>query len=498
MKKDKILIKRLTDPNDKYLQNACLGGVYAIINILKKYVYIGETGNFDVRLESHCDAIFSNASDKSNKNLALEDEKQFCWTFLATFSKTDKKSDNKYWFALETLIMYFFVDAGFKLYNGSNDGRIKDNLGKKRDFLLSYDNNAIQLKNKTINYLTREYPNVPKMISNLNSAKWDDSFITKAKVIFIEDLKRTFGNFFNSFFLVDDLNTIKVQSNETAWNDFVKRANCSAQYQVLSSATWKTSADLYKFNKEYLKTLGTSHKFEEISFQELLRNGKLENFIYTHVGDYLGESITQILNNKIIDLQSGSLGIIKNNISPTLCIKNTDHNSATPVCLWSLSGKQEKWLRSKLNEKFNQEDIYILMHYTGSKSKSFSNDIPRIVKSLSLDRTKKTEIYNYPNDYKPEIINTTGNSMAFLISNFYYLKEDLNCKDITEFTIPIYEGYNNSAPLPNTTNRKPFYLLSINNKKGFQDKLSLMVQESNNSTGMILAKVPYPYIVAVE
>ena len=88
--------------------------------------------------------------------------------------------------------------------------------------------------------------------------------------------------------------------------------------------------------------------------------------------------------------------------------------------------------------------------------------------------------------------------MAFLISNFYYLKEDLNCKDITEFTIPIYEGYNNSAPLPNTTNRKPFYLLSINNKKGFQDKLSLMVQESNNSTGMILAKVPYPYIVAVE
>ena len=163
-----IVVKTLKEIDKEVIDEPWFGGVYAFINLLENKVYVGESKDLEERMYTHCKAIFSDKQidstyKASNKNLITAPQKQFCLTVFAQFDKKcEKKCEkkipipkkNRYWVALETVIMYLFVETGFGLYNGSGDGKIRDNLGKKRAFLL--ENTDIEkTRQNTVKFLNK-------------------------------------------------------------------------------------------------------------------------------------------------------------------------------------------------------------------------------------------------------------------------------------------------------------------------------------------------------
>lgn len=480
--------------------NVYYGGVYAFINILDKKVYVGETKNFDDRIYTHCQAIFSDGSmntNGSNINMVNTKNKQFCISYFVEFDKNSEES--KYWLSMETLVMLYFIEAGFTLYNGSSNGNLKDNLGKKRSFLLEKVNNE-ELRKKTIEFLNRENYEIPET-NEIYADNWED-YIKQSFSKFNEELKETFEKRFYSFF-DDNFEVFRLKNNldsRDEWREFVDEAKKSKNYMVIS--TIKGEKDFYKLNKEYLRSLNEdikcNEKMEQISLNKLIENNNLESIIYTNAGDYLGESLVQILANKLEDIDKGNIYIDKER---NLRISSNNVNSLndTRVCLWSLAHRQENWLRKKILNDKNYEDIYMIINYTGSKNKSNieydKNDERRNVKKISVDRNDKNKI-QYPKEYHTEYINSKGSSMAFLISKFYYIQESLNGIDIADCFEAEFEN-GNKRKISESYKQSPYFFAHLKMK----ETLLSRIKEDDvnpNLTGIIVAKIPYPYVVAVD
>ena len=107
-------------------------GVYAIINLFQKRVYVGETNDYYRRMSTHIPGICNDDVIKTNQHLMDEEDKRFDVMLMLT-SDYDKLSGDNSWIIDETLVMYLFRKYGFALYNGNDDG--EDNIGAKRRFL---------------------------------------------------------------------------------------------------------------------------------------------------------------------------------------------------------------------------------------------------------------------------------------------------------------------------------------------------------------------------
>ena len=113
-------------------------GVYAILNILEKQVYIGETIDFYHRIPEHIIGILENSDNENLLNAQTHNFEIFVLLDMVdTYAKNKKNeySQEQLWLFHETLYMYLFRTYGFKLYN--KVGHDND----KRSFLNnSYDN----------------------------------------------------------------------------------------------------------------------------------------------------------------------------------------------------------------------------------------------------------------------------------------------------------------------------------------------------------------------
>ena len=99
-------------------------GVYAILNILEKKVYIGETNDFYHRIPEHIIGIFENSNNENQNILNAQTHNFEIFVLLDMLDIYDKnsKNNNQYsqeqlWLFHETLYMYLFRKYGFKLYN---------------------------------------------------------------------------------------------------------------------------------------------------------------------------------------------------------------------------------------------------------------------------------------------------------------------------------------------------------------------------------------------
>ena len=502
-----IVVKTLKEIDKEVIDEPWFGGVYAFINLLENKVYVGESKDLEERMYTHCKAIFSDKQidstyKASNKNLITAPQKQFCLTVFAQFDKKcEKKCEkkipipkkNRYWVALETVIMYLFVETGFGLYNGSGDGKIRDNQGKKRAFLL--ENTDIEkTRQNTVKFLNK-YTLWEGMVDAEN---WD-SFIEKAREVFIEDLKYAFDTYFSAFFESYTKTDIRIKktrmsNTEKKWNEFVKSAEMNTRYHLINS-----EVNFYKFNKKYLEQLKKmfviKNDIKKICLADLISENEFNYIIYASVGDYLGESAIKIFANKLRDLDHGTLHISEDMRTET---KDGQDIKEISVCLWSLAGKQESWIREKMSKNSERKDKYVLLNYTGSKSKKEGEKIPCVVSKISLERNHKSKTYDYPKDYQPEYINSNRSNMAFLVSNIYYVEEDIRGEDISKYFTVEYES-SEDGMLNKACNQKPFFLCKLEKDK--KQKLIQYLKNAKtdtNMTGMVVLQIVDPYVVAVK
>ena len=101
-----------------------------------------------------------------------------------------------------------------------------------------------------------------------------------------------------------------------------------------------------------------------ISLKELLNMGKLDRIISSRAGAYLGETLEQIIMQKLEDLKDGEL-YYEQEITDGKCTEG----GKTPVCLWSLNSSSKEWLRDKLSEDNMKKEIYVVFGLTDSKAK---------------------------------------------------------------------------------------------------------------------------------
>ena len=97
-------------------------GVYAILNILEKKVYIGETNDFYHRIPEHIIGILENSNNENQNILNAQTHNFEIFVLLDMLDIYAKNKKNEYsqeqlWLFHETLYMYLFRTYGFKLYN---------------------------------------------------------------------------------------------------------------------------------------------------------------------------------------------------------------------------------------------------------------------------------------------------------------------------------------------------------------------------------------------
>lgn len=472
--------------------NTNKGEIYAIINIVNKKVYVGETGNGEGRELTHAKNIFGLETGGSNKKLINEKENNsYCLVYLFSF---DKEKGKNYWYALETIYMYLFVKYGFELYNFDKDCK-KDNVnGRAKLFRNANVSNKEELRNAIIEFLNKEEYNEKvydiNEISKIGEEEIEDSrkFVTWeelidfAEKVFIKDIK----NIFN----YDIKEIVSCENPIEMWNEFLESKQKDEKYIILNEM--KSETDFYVFNKKKLENLSGKQeiKIKEISLKKILENNQLNKIIYSRVGDYLGESAYKILKNKIEDLNKN--------------IELEFEEEKVHACFWSLSGNQQRWLRNQLSEQ-GEKDVYMILSYTGSKKLSNKTESGRYVSQYSLDRKKP--FYDYPNDngdkdngYKTEYISDSKNNMAFLISELYCCSENVTREIIEKSYTALFESKIAESKKINLCNRqKPFYVAELreNDKKSFEQSLK-NADTNSNKTGFIVAKLAYPFVVAVD
>ena len=237
----------------------------------------------------------------------------------------------------------------------------------------------------------------------------------------------------------------------------------------------------------------TKKNVKEISLKDMLAEGKLDRIISTTIGDYLGETLEQIIAQKLKDLSNGELCY-----EPEITDGKCTEGEKTPVCLWSFRNHTDdwmSWLRGKVT-KDNQE-IYVVFGLTNSEAKSrceaSSQDKQNYVKKIILPEQEIA----YPESYHKEYINQNSKSTAFLISELYVAKENIDTDDIGKF----YKAYfaNGTKKQLNEVDHRLTTYAEIENRKGLEDFLNEKQRTtSDGKTGVVIAKLVYPYVASVS
>ena len=238
----------------------------------------------------------------------------------------------------------------------------------------------------------------------------------------------------------------------------------------------------------------TKKSMKAISLKELLDMGKLDRIISSRAGGYLGETLEQIIMQKLEDLKDGEL-YYEQEITDGKCTEG----EKTPVCLWSLDSRSEVWLRDKLSEDNMKKEIYVVFGLTDSKAKSScetaDQDEQNYVKKIILP---EHENVIYPENYHKEYINENKKSMAFLVSDLYVAKENIYADEIKKY-YKAYFANGNAEPLNRVHSQCTYAYAEIENREGLESFLNEKQDTiSDCETGVIIAKLIYPYVASVS
>lgn len=417
-KNDTVCIVRQINANDDYH-----GAIYAFVNVVEKKVYVGETGQGDNRELTHAKCLFGLEQGSNTAFVDKNQTREYCLIHSALLNKTNKDYDKIQAETLETIYMYLFKKYGFELYNMPKG---RDNLGGDRKFLKdSKMENSRDIYEKLIKLIEKDCPQVTQ-VEQFEVDTWRE-FVKEADKLFVEEFNDTFN--FHIEEIPSGLDNQSKEIRRKLWRNFVERARNIKDFVIIEDM--KSESDFFKLNKKYLQSINEgkhNYSINNISLKKLLDDGRLDRIIYTKAGDYLGESLLKILSNKASDLSKGCGFAFDNN------------NVVEKACLWSLKGNQTKWLRQQLDSDGNHEDKYMILSYTGSKKCSGKQEVEQVVKVVSLDRLKKQKKIDYPQEFKAEIVSGNYNNMAFVVSDLYYVDENITGKDIEGIYLGIFES----------------------------------------------------------
>ena len=509
-------------------------GVYAIFNPITKKAYVGETNDFNRRLTEHIIGIYGNG-DLTNNNLKKETIKSFeiFPVINSEYNKKRYKKNEAYWLAHETVIMYLFRKYGYELYNGNYSGR--DNTGD-RDFLIKNDVKGQELTNHTIEYLNLKNYTPSEILEDENKndyyiENWED-FINAAESELNDNIfKSRFNKSMEEFYHLSE------SERKAIWFDRLKTYAENNNNCIINENNYIEECNkllMQKLSVEDLECCGL-RKISVKDFCNMIKDGTLNNVIFSKFGHYLSQSPVTILMSKIYDINHNKLKQLDLDINPDcaekgICfwaVKRLNLNNTKKFFAKAGSGKESRYVIMPYTPFMNQEinndalikgteinplpgesidDFYIRMRY------KFENDIDFTQENFALGYSsncnKKCKTKDYPKDMFPAVIKkkakkTNSKSNALLISEFGFV--DVSYKDLTEIYKCFYsmrEGEYKGELAHSYTGPVSHMCATLK-----QDKKAKLIDYLENNfekepdfrtTSFIIAKIEYPYIVSLR
>lgn len=523
-------------------------GVYVIVNPVTMKAYIGETDNFYRRWAEHVGSIFGLESS-SNRNLMAEETKTFELfpAILADYRKDVTNASVKDWRVHETVMMYVFRKNEFALYNGGKGG--KDDTGKERSFIFDETVTGEVLKQKVVTYLEQQDFR-RNALADFEVESWEDLFQAAE-----EEMNKSF----QSRFKVSLTEFAKLKDNlQARVNLWIKRRNKSFSktlfYRITQENAYQICKEMYvlafaqRVLVSDLKKCGLKEMSAE-QFADMAREGKLDRIVVSKYGAYYDQSVETILSTKVYDMQHNKLGDLKG-------LEVEDKEAG--VCFWALKKLDIAATKEFLSYGEIQKDArYVLLRYTPSKKSAYSVKNLKLEYMLSLNpkyeeeledfykrirstldenpiselaqfkyalgyakteshikndpHNKKGYKYAYPENMFPEVIDKGEISKALLISELSYINADY--KEMDELYEYFYshlgdvgETYTNEL-WETIGSRKRGKITSMSHCRAQlkEDSRVALAEylgnrdsyEVNGKVSYLLAKLEYPYIIAL-
>lgn len=235
---------------------------------------------------------------------------------------------------------------------------------------------------------------------------------------------------------------------------------------------------------------------KEINFQTIINDANFKRGAMILSGGYAGQNIYSIISSKLYDISQKGL------------------------CFWA-----HRYIKSTKGLEFTSSffncegEKYLVMTYTSNKKyavsdslsikdgESINNYYTRMWRTVNEDPTisyvkeykycNKESYEKYPDKMFPEIIfkeNDKCSGTAYIISEFSYLTENINLKDFCSLFNQTTQGSRENTPC-NYFNRPNHRLIEL--KENYELFLPGEAKKTNEIT-YIIAKLKYPYIVALK
>lgn len=495
-------------------------GVYAIVNIVKKKVYVGETIDFYRRSCEHIRSMYG-LENSSNTKLVEEDNKTFEFfpVLWAEYNKEKGSPDeNREWLTHETIYMFLFRKYGFTLYNGE-----KDNSGTKRVFLFK----------ETVQEADLYYYLKDKKPEYYGYGNWK-GLITAAEQQLNEDMNMRFNICLEDFKKINDEHKyIEI------WKKRLEKVKTDNNYLIVKFGMRKEQINIIcrkllsvHLSINDMKECGLTEKsVDEVI--ELVKSGKMDRIIVSKFGNYLNQGPMTILKTKVYDMQHNKLENIEG-------LATNQLNKENGVCFWALKRLPAEDTRNfLLSFEKDRESRYVIISYTPSKTyamlkgsnidenrfdmkenenidiffermKMLSEDPEKqdtFIKEYAIDKknlkNKKGYKYNYPEKMFPSIISKNEVNYVLLISELSYLKGSFEEPGkIYDFFKSHTESGGDEKELSNTiSGQKSNCCAKL--KDGMREELidflhNQLKEDSNGTIDFLIAKLEYPYIIAAR
>lgn len=526
-------------------------GIYAWVNESERVVYIGESIELNRRICEHILSIYG-YERSSNENLVNAAQyipfKGIMLYYPDMYKKTEK---NKQWLIDETIYMYIFVKEGYRLLNGTEEFKLldvkKDIHGKVDGKWSQYPTKLTDNTGNSRNFLRQELNDEELFKELVKYCETNDSEINDTKVN--EQIEKAFKRFEEKnnkkdsnniyYFEKENCNTLLKKCNEIR-KAFLRKQDLEA------IGIKPLHIDVFKNNLNKIAVCGFGDYFDQSTYSILI----------TKLYDIMNNKMSIIDEKKEINFEKrkeeDQAGIClwaygKNNTSQyrNYLIVNGENSDKSSRYLLLPYVHSKTYAKSHINydkendrNSFNYQDDCTIKEFfekmrayyndqkdkVEQKMKEFDDALSKVqdekerweinrdrldyklkndyfTVGCTWDSKNKKNIIKYPDNMFPQVVQKVSakkylrnkSNVAFLISELNYLDVPVEPSKIFEFfTSSTGKKLCNSLSGPNNV-----AVASLTNKKGIDEYFDNIIQYKSNEVKMLVAKIEYPYVIAL-
>lgn len=497
-------------------------GLYAILNLVEKRAYIGESIDMPIRALQHLVIISNDQSMKNadNQYMMMETNKQY-WFFPIAYEETDNilhtesgvyKAELKMFLQIYERIFMYLVASSLQnphalhdnpnksnaLYNNAKNKAItemwKELISKIRDFHFTYPHST----RTSITF------NIPHTATNKEIRKASETVLKKAlqeaQDAFNADLQQRFG------ITLSDWNDMSRDQCQRCWDRAVKQLQNEhtllADYFLLDETAPNFRKDYAAANtilgtptlskcraNELNIQWGEKSIFDPEVVSSLLRMGVFNKF-----GSHHGETPYEILLKMQIDIQRCGYSY------------------------WALKNINEDWVRTLAERrKCDKKPIYAIFSFTPSDSTNHSGQTINLQQSLSEEeiirkdiehkQKNEAELMNWwresnrdpwkPIDNQITYITIPGKKKAvgFKVTDFWFTKEVFNSNELLQHFIAMPHLEDTEA-ISSLSSQQTAVCVALKADR-VEEYKKISAAKSNWVNGLVV-KLEYPYVVQLK